>query len=86
MRIGDHKVWVDQDGEPMLESVALPGDVVAVRLVGEDGNVFAMIGRVLAALREADRVQDANEFRDQAFAATSYDEVLVLVTEYCEVE
>jgi hypothetical protein len=54
-------------------------------LVGTDGNVFAVIGRVRAALIAAGQPDRASEFVKQAFAAGSYDEVLLLCMEYVEV-
>jgi len=57
-----------------------------VKMVGEDGNVFAVIGRVRRALREAGQEDKAKEFSDRAMAAHSYDEVLGMVFEYCEVD
>jgi len=48
----------------------------------EDGNVYAIIGRVRDALRKAGFRDDANEFRDRAFEQESYDDVLILVQEY----
>jgi len=55
------------------------------RLVGEDGNVFAIIGRVRRTLRTAGQPGQAQEFADRAFSAGSYDEVLRLCMEYVEV-
>ena len=55
------------------------------RLVGEDGNVFAIIGRVRRTLRIAGQSDQAREFADRAFSAGSYDEVLQLCMEYVEV-
>lgn len=51
---------------------------VEVQLVGEDGNVFAIIGRVQKALRRADHGTAAQDFIDLAVSAESYDEVLRL--------
>ena len=59
---------------------------VNVRLVGEDGNVFAIVGRVTAALRRAGERDAAKAFPARAFACRSYDEVLRLVMETVEVE
>jgi len=59
---------------------------VAVQLVGTDGNVFAIIGAVSRALRDAGQVALAEAFRERAFAAGSYDEVLRLCIEVCDVE
>jgi len=55
------------------------------KLVGTDGNVFAIIGRVREALRRAGQAERASEFVHRAFRAGSYDEVLQLCMEYVEV-
>lgn len=57
-----------------------------VKLVGEDGNVFSIIGRVAKALRGAGSPELAKEFTEKAFAAGSYDEVLQLCMKYVEVQ
>jgi hypothetical protein len=54
-------------------------------LVGTDGNVFAVIGRVRKALLGAGQSERASEFVRRAFSAISYDEVLRLCMEYVEV-
>jgi hypothetical protein len=56
-----------------------------VQSTGEDGNVFSIIGRVSGALKGAGQAEQAKEFKDKAFASESYDEVLRLAMEYCEV-
>jgi len=56
-----------------------------VQLTGTDGNVFAVIGQVRKALKKAGQTQQAEEFVKKAFSASSYDEVLQLCLEYCEV-
>ena len=55
------------------------------RLVGTDGNIFAVIGRVREALRQAGQADRAAAFVQRAFRAGSYDEVLRLCMEYVEV-
>ena len=57
-----------------------------VRLTGEDGNVFGIIGRVAGALRNAGLSDKAKEFTQKAMAAASYDDVLGLCGEYVEVQ
>ncbi len=57
-----------------------------VKLTGEDGNVFSIIGRISGALKKAGQADKAKEFTDKAFAAGSYDEVLQLAMTYCDVE
>lgn len=54
------------------------------KLIGSDGNVFAVIGNVSRALKEAGLLEQAAEFRDKAFHARSYDEVLALAQEYTD--
>jgi hypothetical protein len=55
------------------------------RLTGTDGNVFAVIGFVRRALRNAGQIERAREFVERAGAARSYDEVLRLCFEYVDV-
>lgn len=57
-----------------------------VELVGQDGNVFNIIGRVTKALKRAYLPQKAKEFQEKALSCGSYDEVLVLLNRYVEVE
>lgn len=56
-----------------------------VKLTGEDGNVFSIIGRVSKALKRAGLPERAAEFQKRAFAAKSYDEVLAMTFEYVDV-
>jgi len=56
------------------------------KLIGEDGNVFAVIGKVARCLKTAGQKEQAKEFTNKAFAAHSYGEVLALCAEYVEVE
>ncbi|MFC1582193.1 hypothetical protein ACFL4W_01510 [Planctomycetota bacterium] len=55
------------------------------QLIGTDGNVFSIIGRVRGTLRQAGMTEKAQEFADRAFKAESYDAVLQLCMEYVEV-
>ena len=57
-----------------------------VKLVGEDGNVFNVIGRASRALKADGQPDKAKELTEKAFNAESYDEVLTLVMEYCVVK
>lgn len=62
---------------------AYPG--VTVALVGGDGNVFTIIGKVAAALRRVDR-DAAAQFTAAAWECHSYDEVLQLAMQTVNVE
>lgn len=55
------------------------------RLVGTDGNVFAIIGTVSQALKRARLPEKAMEFESRAMDSSSYDEVLSLCSEFVEV-
>jgi len=61
-------------------------DKPTCKLIGEDGNVFNIIGRVDRALRRAGMFTQAKEFQRKAFASEGYDEVLQLAMQYVEVE
>lgn len=59
-----------------------------IRLTGENGNVFNVIGIVRRALAKADRergTRNAPEFMERAFDCDSYDELLRLALEFCDV-
>lgn len=55
------------------------------QLSGRDGNVFNIIGIVCRTLRLAGQPDKAIEFSTKAFAAKSYNEVLILCEEYVDV-
>lgn len=55
---------------------------VIVPLVGEDGNAFAIMGRVSKALKRAGEHEAAEEYTNAAFEAESYDALLRLTLEY----
>ena len=57
-----------------------------VKLLGEDGNVFAIIGAVSQGLRRAGLSKQAEDFQEKAKNSESYDAVLALVSSYVEVE
>ena len=61
-------------------------DKPVCKLVGSDGNVFAVIGAVCKALRRAGQPDKAEEFSKRAMKSGSYDAVLQLCFEYVEVE
>ena len=60
-------------------------DKPVCQLTGEDGNVFAIMGRVRRALRRAGLSDKAEEFTEKAKKAQSYDEVLALCFNYVDV-
>lgn len=59
---------------------------VTVVLVGEDGNIFSIMGRVMKALQKAGHSDLAKEYQGRVFGCGSYDEALQITMEYVEVE
>ena len=58
------------------------------KLIGTDGNVFALAGRVTEALRRSslpDKVVRIHEFKHRLTECPSYDAALRLMQEYVEV-
>jgi hypothetical protein len=64
---------------------ATDGRKLACKLVGTDGNVFSIIGRVKQALKKAGQDDRAREFVEKAFQAKSYNEILALCGDYVDV-
>lgn len=63
----------------------MPKTNIKVRLVGEDGNAFAILGKVSKALKRAGHRDLAEEFLKDATAG-DYNELLQTVMKYVEVE
>ena len=58
---------------------------VRVKLVGEDGNAFTILGRVSKALKRAGLVDVADEFMTEATSG-DYNHLLATVLEYVETD
>lgn len=59
---------------------------IKVRLVDQDGNAFAIIGRVTKAMRRAKvSLQEINQFQAEAMSG-DYNHLLSVVMSYVEVE
>ena len=56
------------------------------RLIGEDGNVFNLIGIAARALKDVGQRAEAKEMTTRCFAAQSYDEALAIIGEYVEIQ
>jgi 5-hydroxyisourate hydrolase-like protein (transthyretin family) len=63
----------------------MPKTNVKVRLVGEDGNAFAILGKVTKALRREGRDDLATEYQKEAMSG-DYDNLLRVTADYVEVE
>lgn len=58
----------------MSSNVKYPN--VTVKLIGEDGNAFAIIGAISRALRREVSADAAQQYQKEATSCTSYDELL----------
>jgi len=54
-------------------------------LIGQDGNIFNLIGIARKALKRAGLDDQAKEMQERCFKAESYDEALRIIMEYVEV-
>lgn len=56
------------------------------KLVGEDGNIFNLIGIAARCLRRAHQADKAKEMTDRVMTSGSYDAALRIIMEYVDVE
>lgn len=56
-----------------------------VKLIGENGNIFNLLGIATKALRRNNMGDKAKELTERATKAASYDEALAIITDYVEV-
>ena len=63
-----------------------PKTDIRVRLTGEDGNIFFILGRVREALRRGGRADLVAEATVAVTSSRSYAEALARITEYVEIE
>lgn len=57
-----------------------------MQLLGQDGNVFAILGRASALLRSAGQREQAKEMSARVMDCGSYDEALHIISEYVDTE
>jgi hypothetical protein len=56
------------------------------KLIGENGNVFNLAGKVVQVLRKAGQSDQAKKFQEKFVKCGDYDEALRLMMEYVEVK
>lgn len=61
-------------------------DKPACKLVGENGNIFNLLGIASRTLREAGQADKINEMTKKVTSSGSYDEALLVLMEYVKVE
>ncbi len=57
-----------------------------IKLVGEDGNIFSIMGRTRKALNRAGLREAATEYTERVTRCGSYDEALMITLEYVDEE
>ena len=56
------------------------------KLIGEDGNIFNLLGIASQTLRHIGLPDQAKEMAKRVMISGSYDEALMIISEYVEVE
>jgi hypothetical protein len=56
------------------------------KLIGEDGNIFNLLGIASKTLKEAGLKSKADEMAARVYDSKSYMEALAIISEYVEVE
>ena len=57
-----------------------------MNLVGEDGNIFAILGRASRLLRENGQAEQAKEMSGRVYQSGGYYKALSIISEYVETE
>ena len=65
---------------------ALQKEKPKMDLIGEDGNIFAIMGRASGLLKEAGQKAEAETMINRVTSSGSYDEALGIISEYVETE
>ena len=55
-----------------------------VKLVGQNGNIYNILGIASRALKEAGYADEAKEMQTEVFASDSYQEALAIVLQYVD--
>lgn len=57
-----------------------------VKLIGQDGNIFNLIGIASQALVRANQKDKADEMTEKIMSSGSYEEALSIIGDYCEIK
>ena len=58
---------------------------IKVELIGEDGNIFNLVGITIKALERNGQKEKAKEMRNKVFKAKNYEEALKVISDYVEI-
>lgn len=93
--VGDGKLYVhfwQEDGfkmTPSFEKIPKPEKNSLrpkMQLIGQDGNIFAIMGQASRLLKSSGQGDKAKEMRDRVMSCDSYQKALSIVSEYVETE
>lgn len=56
------------------------------KLIGENGNIFNLVGIASRVLRRNGMSDKANEMQNRVFSSNSYEEALSIIAEYVEIK
>lgn len=56
------------------------------KLIGTNGNVFALAAQVTKSLKKAGQTEQVKEFNHKLWKCLDYDDALRLMSEYVEIE
>ncbi|MFW6046341.1 MAG: hypothetical protein ACOCP4_00860 [Candidatus Woesearchaeota archaeon] len=56
------------------------------KLIGEDGNIFSLVGKASKILVQNGMNQSAREMENRVFESNSYEEAIYIIGEYVEIE
>lgn len=59
---------------------------VKVKLIGEDGNIFNLVGIARKALMRNGQEESALNMTEEVYASDSYDEALRVIGKYVDIE
>ena len=78
----DWEIRLLEEGEELIK--VAPKKPVC-KLIGEDGNIFNLIGVASRVLKDAGKKEEAKELVDRATSSNSYGEALRIIGEYVEI-
>jgi len=83
----DGMLQIDNQGNGVEEmTLKQPKTNVVVELIGEDGNIFNLAGKVSKALKRNGYTEYAKELQHELFQQESYGDALNLLSDYVEVK
>lgn len=78
----DWEIRLLEEGEELIKEV--PKKPIC-KLIGEDGNIFNLMGIASRVLKDAGKKEEAKEMVDRVTSSNSYEEALGIIGEYVEI-